>query len=156
MVLGVLWLIEISINNFIAPPLPLRDNIDNIFWAAIALSILVLAIISAYRARSLLQGIKVGTWSGFVSGLIACCTALSMIVFGMHFITHDPLNIAEWGVRQAGSPAPGIASYFAYETFAGGFLHLIVLGIAMGALLGVAGGLIGKIAGDASLLLRGK
>ena len=47
--LGLLWVIEISINNFIAPPLPLRDIIDNIFWAIIAFSILYLAIIHSYR-----------------------------------------------------------------------------------------------------------
>jgi hypothetical protein len=76
-----------------------------------------------------------------------------MIVFGMHFITHDPLNIAEWAVQQAGNNTPGMAAYFAFETFAGGFLHLLVLGIVMGALLGVAGGVIGK---SASLVWRRK
>jgi hypothetical protein len=39
-----------------------------------------------------------------------------------------------------------MASYFAYETFAGAFLHLTVLGIGMGALLGVVGGVVGKFA----------
>ena len=150
--LGLLWVVEIGINNFIAPTLPQRDIIDNIIWAVIALAILALAIAAAYRAKSFVQGIRAGAWSGFVSGLLACCMALSLIVFGMRFIVRDPLNIAEWEALgrtvpgTAGSRAPTMAAYFAYETFAGAFLHLLVLGLGMGGLLGVLGGLIGKAA----------
>ena len=149
--LGGLWLVEISINNFIAPPLPGRDIIDNIFWAVIACSILALATGSAFRTQSILQGIKSGAWSGLASGLLACCTALSIITFAMAFILRDPLNITEWAARQAESAAPSMAAYFAYETFAGAFLHLIVLGIGMGGLLGILGGITGKCASCASV-----
>jgi hypothetical protein len=142
--LGVLWLIEISINNFIAPPLPLRDIVDDVFWAIIALSILIYVTIKAYRLRSVLYAVKAGAWSGLVSGLLACCTALLVIVFAMRYMTQDPLNIAEWAARGAVADAPAMASYFAYETFAGAFLHLLVLGFAMGGLLGVFGGMIGQ------------
>jgi hypothetical protein len=155
MVLGLLWLAEISINNVIAPPLPLRDDIDNAFWAVIALSIFVVAIVSAYQTDSTLHGTRVGAWLGLVSGLLACCTALSMIVFGMRFITQDPLNMVEWTMRGASASAPTMASYFAYETFAGAFLHLLILGLAMGGLLGVAGGLIGKCIKRVGRLARG-
>jgi hypothetical protein len=41
------------------------------------------------------------------------------------------------------STAPTLAAYLAYETLAGAFLHLIVLGLGMGVLLGVAGGALG-------------
>ena len=71
--------------------------------------------------------------------------ALSLIVFGMRFIAQDPLNISEWAVCRADSGAPTMAAYFAYETFAGAFSHLIVLGIVMGCLLGLLGGSIWKI-----------
>jgi hypothetical protein len=152
-VLGLLWVIEISINNFIAPPLPMRDIIDNVFWAVIALSIFILAMVSAYQTESMMHGIKVGAWSGFVSGLLACWMALTLIVFGMHFITQDPLNVAEWALRRAGSNAPTMAAYFAFETFAGAFLHLLVLGLAMGGLLGAIGGFIGKITKKAGSVL---
>jgi hypothetical protein len=37
-----------------------------------------------------------------------------------------------------------MAAYFAFETFAGAFGHLVVLKVAMGGLLGVLGGSIGK------------
>jgi hypothetical protein len=142
--LGLLWVIEISINNFIAPPLPARDIMDNTFWAVIAFSILVSSIIHAYKNNSLKRGIEVGIWSGFISGLLACCMGLIVIVFGMHFILRDPLNIAEWAGRGASITAPTMAAYFAFETLAGAFGHLIILGVVMGGLLGVMGGSVGK------------
>jgi hypothetical protein len=143
-ILGLLWVIEISINNFIAPPLPARDIIDNIFWGAIALSILVFTIVRAYRSGSFLLAVEGATWSGLVSGLLACCMALFVIVFAMDFIIHDPLNVAEWAARGAGNLASSMAAYFAFETFAGAFLHLVVLGVGMGGILGIVGAMLGK------------
>jgi hypothetical protein len=144
--IGLLWLVEICINNLAVPPLPYRDEIDNAFWAVIALSILALAAASAYRSNRILAGIKAGTWGGFASGMVACWTALMMTVFGMRFMLRGPLNIAEWSQRGASTPATSKAAYFAFETFAGAMMHLIILGFVMGALLGVAGGSIGKLA----------
>lgn len=143
-VLGGLWIVEISINNFIAPPLPARDRIDDSIWAFIALTIFVFASLYAYRLASVRAGMLVGAWSGLVSGVFACWMALALVVFGMHFITHDPLNLAEWAARSKTNQPTTMAAYFAYETFAGAFLHLIVLGLLMGALLGVIGGILGK------------
>ena len=34
--------------------------------------------------------------------------------------------------------------YFAYQTFAGTLMHLIILGTIMGLILGLLGGIIGK------------
>jgi hypothetical protein len=144
--LGLLWVVEIGINNILAPPLPLRDIIDNIFWAAIAFGILCLAGIETYRSGRFLRGVESGIWNGLVSGILACAMALAMIVFGQRFLLQDPLNIAEWAAAGAGSGAPSMAVYFAWQTFAGAFGHLTVLGIVMGGLLGVLGGGIGKLA----------
>jgi hypothetical protein len=143
--LGLLWIFEISINNFIAPSLPARDIIDNSFWGIIALVILAFAISCAYHTERVSVGIVAGTWSGFVSGAFACCMGLSLIVFCMRFITQDPLNVAEWSARGLNQDSSTMAAYFAYETFAGAFLHLSVLGIFMGMFLGVVGGMIGKV-----------
>jgi hypothetical protein len=142
--IGLLWVVEISINNFMAPPLPARDMIDNLFWAAIALLIFALSIVCAYRTGRIKAGVEAGIWSGFASGALACCMALSLIVFGMRFMTQDPINIAEWANRGPDTTAPTMVAYFAFETLAGAFLHLAVLGLLMGLLLGLLGGAIGK------------
>ena len=64
---GLLWTFEISINNLIRPGLPLRDNIDNIFWVIIALLILITAIQEAYQTNKFLNGVKSGFWSGIAN-----------------------------------------------------------------------------------------
>jgi hypothetical protein len=141
---GLLWAVEIGVNNFIAPPLPARDRIDNIFWAAIAVLILLGALVSAYRLKRFQAGVGFGLWSGLASGAVACGMALTVIVFGMKYILQDPLNLTEWAARFPGETAPAMAAYFAYQTLAGAFLHLVVLGVGMGFLLGALGGGIGR------------
>jgi len=57
---GLLWTIEISMNNFIRPGLPLRDILDNIFWAVIALAILIAAVNESYHSDKFVDGLKSG------------------------------------------------------------------------------------------------
>jgi hypothetical protein len=136
--------VEIGINNISAPPQPSRDFIDNLFWAAIALGILAHATACSYAENRIGAGLSAGFWTGMVSGLTACWTALSLIVFGMGLITRDRINIDEWAARGPGSRAPTMAAYFAFETFTGALMHLVVLGIMMGGILGLLGGLLGR------------
>ena len=142
---GILWTIEISINNIIQPPLPARDIIDNIFWALITLIILFISISSSYKSNKLIDAIKSGFWSGLASGVVACLTGLIYIVFGMKLILSDQLNIDEWSTKMSLKEVPNMSVYFAYETLAGAIMHLIILGVIYGLLLGIIGGLISKI-----------
>jgi hypothetical protein len=146
LVLGLFWTVEIGANNVLAPPQPGRDTMDNIFWALIALGILIVSIVASYSSGRLRDGLAAGAWSGFVSGAVACGTALVLIVFGMRLLLSDPVNLAEWSSRAKGSTAPTMASYFAYETLAGALLHLVVSGAVMGFVLGLVGGILGKTA----------
>jgi hypothetical protein len=142
---GLLWTIEISINNFIRPELPLRDNIDNIFFTVIAILIYVNAVREAFRTNSFSDGLKSGFWSGISSGAVACLTALALIVFGMKFILLDPLNLTEWEHVKDAATTKEISVYFAYQTFAGAIMHLFILGAFMGLILGTIAGLTGNI-----------
>jgi len=142
---GLLWTIEISINNIIQPRLPLRDYLDNIFWGIIALLILYVSYKDAFDTRRIITGIKAGFFSGFSSGIVACLTALILICFGMKLLLKDPINIAEWSDMKGKTNYPDMASYFAYQTFAGAIMHLIILGVIMGVLLGIIGGVVGKL-----------
>ena len=144
--LGLLWTVEILINNAVAPPVPLRDVVDDLFWAAVAVGIFALAARAAYRDRRFASGFAAGLWTGTASGLVACCTALALVVVGMTLITHDPLNVSEWAASGTASGAPDMASYFAFETLAGALGHLFALGTLMGGLLGLAGGAVGVFA----------
>jgi hypothetical protein len=143
--IGLLWTIEISINNFIRQGLPQRDIIDDYFWALIALLILIAAFRESIKSGKFTDGIKSGFWTGMSSGAVACLSALILIVFGMKLILLDPLNIKEWTDTKGSLSAPGMDIYFAYQSFAGAVMHLYVLGIIMGLLLGSIGGVTGKI-----------
>ncbi|MCX6054612.1 MAG: hypothetical protein NTZ74_06830 [Chloroflexi bacterium] len=140
----MLWVIEISFNNFIAHLCLLGTLLTTPFVSIIAFSILTLSFKQSYQKDSLVHGIEIGLWNGFVSGRLACSMGLFVIVFGMHYILQDSLNVSEWVGREIGSTAPNMAAYFAFETFAGAFCHLIILGIAMGGLLCVICGSAGK------------
>lgn len=141
---GLLWTAEISYNNVLAQPVAIRDPVDDIFWAAVALGMFALAAVAALREGSVWAGLLAGAWSGLVSGLIACLTALLLIVLGMPLLLRDPANLAEWAARGPASGFPTMAAYVAYQTLAGAMLHLVVLGIGMGALLGAVGGTVGR------------
>lgn len=143
--IGLLWTIEISINNFIRPDVPLRDNIDNIFWTVIAILIYVNAVREAFRTNSFTDGLKSGFWSGISSGTVACLTALALVVFGMKYILLDPLNLKEWEDVKNAASSKEMSVYFAYQTFTGAIMHLFILGAFMGLTLGVIAGLTGNI-----------
>lgn len=145
-VLGILWVIEISFNNFVPPDISTpaaRGIVDNGIWALIAIAMIVLAATSAYSARRFMVGVQAGFWSGLVSGLIACLMGLLLVVFWLQYVLRDPLSIQEWAERHTESGAPNMATYFAYETLGGALLHLVLLGIIMGGLMGLIGGGIG-------------
>lgn len=140
LLVGLLWAVEIGINNFLVPPLPGRDTIDNLLWAAIAVLILLGSLAAAVQAGRFRAGVTFGVWSGLASGAVACGMAMAVVVFGMHFLLHDPLNLAEWAARPPTEAARSMAAYFAFQTLAGALLHLVILGAGMGLLLGALGG----------------
>lgn len=144
---GVLWLIEISFNNIVPPDIsvPHRDLVDNIFWLIIVAITLLAAIIGSVRTKRFASGVTIGMWSGFISGMFACLAGLSLVVFRIDLLLRDPLAQAEYAVRGPTSGAPDMATYFARDTMAGGFGHLVLLGIIMGVLLGFFGGGIGRV-----------
>ena len=141
---GLLWAIEICMNNMVQPSLPLRDYLDNIFWAIISILIFYLSYKDALNEKKMAAGIKAGFFSGFGSGMVACTIALILTCFGMNLLLKDPVNIAEWTNIKGRTNYPDMATYFAYQTFAGAIMHLLILGIVMGVLLGIMGGFLGK------------
>jgi hypothetical protein len=141
--LGLLCTIEISINNFIQPGITYRDKIDNTFLFIIEFLIFIVAAREAYQSKEFLSGIKSGIWTGLASGAIACLTALLLIVFGMKYILTDPLNVKEWTDMKATANSSSMDVYFAYQTFTGAIMHLYILGLIFGFVLGTIGGFFG-------------
>ncbi|MBV9961545.1 MAG: hypothetical protein JO072_04805 [Parafilimonas sp.] len=145
LLIGLLWTVEIGMNNIIQPRLPLRDHLDNIFWAIIAVLILFVSVQASYKTNKFSTGVFAGLFSGFASGAVACLTALTLILLGMHLLLTDAINIAEWKGLLNQEYYRNMSVYFAYQTMAGAIMHLIILGAVMGLLLGLIGGGIGKL-----------
>jgi hypothetical protein len=146
LLLGVFWVIEIGFNNFVPPEISTasaRSIIDNGFWALIGVSMVVLSGVVSFRGKRLRDGLEAGFWSGLASGLIACLMGLLIATVWMNFLLRDPLNVQEFAQRGATSGAPDMATYLAYQTMAGAIMHLFVLGLGMGVVLGFLGGLVG-------------
>jgi hypothetical protein len=83
---GLMWVAEISFNNFVDPRISTGGNrfyVDNSFWAAIALVILITSFATASKCHKISAGVRVGLWSGYISGTISCLMALSLVLFGM-------------------------------------------------------------------------
>jgi hypothetical protein len=142
--IGLLWAIEVSVNNFLTPPLPWRDIIDNVFWAAVGALIFAYSVSRAYRTGRLSDGVEAGLWAGFASGVVACVAGLLITVFGIELVVNDPLTAAEWQSQGAGLTDPAVFS--AYETLFGALAHLHLLGTVMGVLIGLIAGLVGRAA----------
>jgi hypothetical protein len=145
LVLGLLWVVEISFNNVVPPEISTgaaRFIVDNAAWLGIWLGTVALGFVGSLRTGRVATGLLIGLWSGLISGGLACLTALLLIVFGMPLLLRDPLNQAEWIKYGAEDGAPDMATYFAYETLAGAFWHLVFLGVLAGGALGGFGGLL--------------
>ena len=144
LVTGCWWVLEISFNNFVDPRAATRSArfaVDNGAWGIIALSILIASSAQSLRTQRFASAIHIGLWSGLISGLIACLMGLLLVLGCMQCLLRDPLNIQEYAIRGTAEHATDMVTYFAYDTMAGALGHLLILGIAMGALLGAIGGL---------------
>jgi hypothetical protein len=141
--IGLLWTVEICINNFLHPGLPWRDIIDDAFWALVTAVIVGYAAVRAYHAHTILAGLAAGLWSGFASGLVACVTGLLITVFGIQLVVNDPLTVMEWQRQGSGSGLTDPVVFSAYETLFGAIGHLHLIGTLMGILFGLIGGIAG-------------
>jgi hypothetical protein len=141
---GAVWVAEESYNLIFTAPIPERDLVDDLLLALIALVILISAFVRAFRTRQVRHGVRLGLWSGAVSGMIACLAAEIFIVFFIHLLTQDPASVQEWADQGSGSGAPTIETYWAYASLKGALLlHLVLVGPVMGGVLGALGGAIG-------------
>lgn len=143
---GMLWVLEIGWNHLppnVATPTTLL-LVDNGVWGLVAVGMFLLGAMSVRRSGQLTTGLQTGYWSGIVSGLMACITGLLLVLFLMNLVVGDPHTNQEYALRGPSSGVSDIGTYFAYELLTGSVLHVLVLGIGMGTVMGALGGLLGK------------
>ncbi|MGW5667877.1 hypothetical protein [Micromonospora sp. NPDC003776] len=137
LVLGGLWIAEIAFNNLtphtVSTPAA-RGVLDNATWAVVAVVTAGTAAAATARTRRWRSGLRTGVWSGVGSGLGAALGGALLLSIFRPSVENDPLMRAEWLQRGPGVDLP---VYVTRETMAGVGVHLWVLGVVQGALLGL-------------------
>jgi hypothetical protein len=140
--LGALWMAEIAFNNLTPHAVSTagtRGVLDNLTWAIVGVGTIAVAVAATVRTRRWRSGLRAGVWSGVGSGLGAALGGAVLLAALRPFVERDPLMLAEWQQRGAGTD---LATYVTRDTMAGVGGHLWVLGIAQGALLGLVAALL--------------
>jgi hypothetical protein len=148
-ILGLLWVVEIGVNNVFPAcqaPVGTRDAIDDAIWALIGLLTLGVAGLASHRRGGSAPGAKIGLWSGIVSGLFAYLAGLLVVDLFLGAVVADPELVANFPASQF----PDLATYATFaivgaSPLVGAAGHLWLLGIAAGTLLGAVGGLAGTL-----------
>lgn len=134
---GALWIVEMAAGNL---------AYDQGRWTLVpyyASTVAAVAVtglaggLAAHRSGRFWSGPLAGAWSGLASGLVGLATMAVLALAAMPVLRADPQNLAEF--RGAGDLDTAIAGDF----LAGGIMHLLVVGVLAGGVLGAIGGAAG-------------
>jgi hypothetical protein len=108
--------------------------------------------VAAYRTGSIGAALRVGVWSGVISGAMTALTGLSITVLFHHAMMMDPSNVHEFARSAHRPPSEAELSAFLYWDALGGGLNHTWIGPLLGVTIGGAGAVIGKLARQESAL----
>lgn len=122
---------------------PRVDALGGLFaWSAVGTTAIG-GFVAAHRTRSISAALRVGLWSGLISGAITFATLASVVVLFHDAMVRDPSNIREFALSVHRQPSEAELSRFSYtDGLAGGVNHLWI-----GPLLGITVGGIGAVLG---------
>jgi hypothetical protein len=151
--IGAMWVGEVVLGNLGGTAVlgNLRDFHPHVYalapWFALgAVGMTAMGgFVAAYRTLSIISALRVGLWSGLLSGSIALVTISTVVVLFHDAMMNDPSNVHEFTNGAHRLPSEGELSRFIYtDGFAGGLNHLWI-----GPLLGITVGGIGALMGKA-------
>jgi hypothetical protein len=102
------------------------------------------SIVAAYRTGSIGAALRVGIWSGVISGAITCVTIMSITILFHEAMMKDSSNIHEFARSAHRTPTEAELSAFLYRDALGGGLNHIWIGPLLGLTIGGIGAIIGK------------
>lgn len=152
--IGAMWMVEILVGNLGGTSVfgNLREFHPRIFsiaplFAVGAAGLPVLGgVVAAWRTRSIGAAIRVGAWSGMLSGIIAGITIMSIAILFHDAMMKDSSNIHEFALSAHRPPSEAELSAFLYWDALGGSLNHIWIGPLLGVTIGGIGAIIGKLA----------
>jgi hypothetical protein len=106
-------------------------------------------MVAAYRTGRVSAALRVGVWSGLLSGGIVFVIAMSMVILFHGALMQDPSNIHEFARTAHRAPTEAELSSFLYWDALGGALNHLWIGPLLGLTVGGIGAIIGKLAHNA-------
>jgi len=154
LLIGAAWLSEVVLGNLAGTSVfgnlsGARPSIYGLasLFALCAVGLTAIGgLVAAYRTGSVAAALRVGIWSGVISGVITLASLVSVTVLFHDAMMKDPSNIHEFARSAHRIPTENELSGFLYsDAIAGGVNH-IWIGPLLGLTVGGLGAFIGKVA----------
>src|SRR6516165_9355185 len=154
LLIGGMWMGEVLWGNLGGTSVfgNLRDSSPRLHalaaWFAIgAVSVTAMGgLVTAYRTGSIATALRVGVWSGVISGVIVFVTGTTIVVLFHDAMMKDPSNIHEFSLSAHRPPTEAELSDFLYSDMVAGMVAHLFIGPLLGVTVGGIGALIGKLA----------
>jgi hypothetical protein len=152
LLIGGMWMGEILLGNLGGTSVfgNLRDAHPRVYATAgwFALGAVVVAgiggLVAAYRTGRIALALRVGVWSGLLSGAIVFVTLMSVVILFHDALMKDPSNIHEFARTAHRAPTEAELSDFLYRDALGGALNHLWIGPLLGLTVGGIGAVFGK------------
>jgi hypothetical protein len=153
LLIGAMWMGEIVLGNLGGTSVfgDLRDMHPGIYamavWFALA-AVCVTGIgglVAAYQTGRISVALRVGVWSGLLSGSIVFVTGMGIVVLFHSAMMRDPSNIHEFARTAHRAPTEAELSSFLYRDMLGGALNHLWIGPFLGLTVGGIGAVFGKL-----------
>ena len=151
LLIGAMWMGEVLLGNLAGTSVlgNLRDFHPSIYalapllaWGAVAVTAMG-GLVAAYRTGSIGVALRVGLWSGLISGAITLAVGMSLVLFFHDAMMKDPSNIHEFARSAHRVPSEAELSRFLYwDMLGGGLNHMWIgplLGVTVGGIAAVGG-----------------
>lgn len=106
--------------------------------------------VAAYRTGRISAALRVGIWSGLLSGGIVFVTGMSMVILFHGALMKDPSYVHEFAQTTHRQPTEAELSNFFFWDMLGGALNHLWIGPLLGLTVGGLGAIIGKLARNSS------
>jgi hypothetical protein len=101
-------------------------------------------LIAAYRTSRISTALRVGVWSGLLSGSMVFVICMSIVTIFHGALMQDPSNIREFARAAHRAPTAAELSSFLYWDALGGAVNHLWIGPLLGLTIGGIGAVIGK------------
>ena len=154
LLIGGMWVAEVLLGNLggtsvfgnIRDVYPNIDAIGRLFALGAVVVTAAGGAVTARQTGSIGSALRVGVWSGLISGAITALTCVAIAVVFHDAMMMDPSNAHEFARSALRPPSQAELSTFLYWDALGGGLNHLWIGPLLGLTVGGAGAFIGRLA----------